>query len=122
MMMTGSLNDTYQTCRGMDSSMAISLLSQQGATWAIGEMVSTTYNHVAGPNTRTCAGMDASMMGSMSMANMPVQLPPSSYHPGGANVLLGDGSVRFIKDSIDLGVWRALGTCAGGEVVSADAF
>ena len=52
-----------------------------------------------------------------SMANMAVDLPPSSYHPGGVNVLLGDGSVRFIKDSIALSVWRALSTRNGGEIV-----
>jgi prepilin-type N-terminal cleavage/methylation domain-containing protein/prepilin-type processing-associated H-X9-DG protein len=120
MSVTGSLDDTYRACRGMADSMAMPLLSQQGATWSMGEMVSTTYNHVAPPNNRTCAGMDATMMGSMSMAGMPVQIPPSSYHPGGANLLLGDGSVRFIKDSIDLRVWRALGTRNGGEVVSGD--
>jgi prepilin-type N-terminal cleavage/methylation domain-containing protein/prepilin-type processing-associated H-X9-DG protein len=45
-----------------------------------------------------------------------------SYHPGGVNVLLGDGSVRLVKDSIAGVAWRALGTLAGGEVVSADAF
>jgi prepilin-type processing-associated H-X9-DG protein len=44
-----------------------------------------------------------------------------SYHPGGVNILLGDGSVRFIKSTIDGTLWRALGTVAGGEVISADA-
>ena len=41
------------------------------------------------------------MMGA-SMANMAVQLPPSSAHPGGVNIAFGDGSVRFIKDSVSL--------------------
>ena len=45
-----------------------------------------------------------------------------SYHPGGVNALLADGSVRFIKETIDGYTWRALGTVAGGEVISADAF
>jgi prepilin-type processing-associated H-X9-DG protein len=45
-----------------------------------------------------------------------------SYHPGGVNVLLGDGSVKFIKSTIDGMVWRGLGTVAGGEVISADAY
>ncbi|MFO0953226.1 MAG: DUF1559 domain-containing protein [Isosphaeraceae bacterium] len=44
-----------------------------------------------------------------------------SFHPGGVNTLLGDGSVRFIKDTINGRVWRGLGTVAGGEVLSADA-
>jgi prepilin-type N-terminal cleavage/methylation domain-containing protein/prepilin-type processing-associated H-X9-DG protein len=45
-----------------------------------------------------------------------------SYHPGGVNILLGDGSVRFIKSTIDGFVWRGLGTVAGGEVISGDAY
>ncbi len=45
-----------------------------------------------------------------------------SYHPGGVNALLGDGSVRFVKSTINGFTWRALGSVAGGEVVSADAF
>jgi prepilin-type N-terminal cleavage/methylation domain-containing protein/prepilin-type processing-associated H-X9-DG protein len=43
-----------------------------------------------------------------------------SYHPGGINVLLGDGSVRFIKDSINVVTLRGLVTLKGGEVISAD--
>ncbi|WP_337176807.1 DUF1559 domain-containing protein [Paludisphaera sp.] len=45
-----------------------------------------------------------------------------SRHPGGVNALLGDGSVRFIKDSISLVTWKALSSQAGGEVVSSDAY
>jgi prepilin-type N-terminal cleavage/methylation domain-containing protein/prepilin-type processing-associated H-X9-DG protein len=41
-----------------------------------------------------------------------------SYHPGAVNALLMDGSVRNIGNSIGLKVWRALGTRAGGEVVT----
>jgi prepilin-type processing-associated H-X9-DG protein len=46
----------------------------------------------------------------------------SSRHPGGVNVLFGDGSTRFIKDSIARETWWALGIKANGEVVSADAY
>ena len=45
-----------------------------------------------------------------------------SYHPGGANVLMGDGSVRFLKDTTNVVVLRSLVTSNGGEVISADAY
>lgn len=38
-----------------------------------------------------------------------------SYHPGGVHVLMGDGTVPFIHDSIDGSIWRSLGTIAGSE-------
>ena len=44
-----------------------------------------------------------------------------SRHPGGVNVSMADGSVRFVKDTVNLNAWRALGTKAGGEIISADA-
>ena len=45
-----------------------------------------------------------------------------SDHPGGVNCLLGDGSVKFDgKNTVAGPAWRALGTIAGGEVISADA-
>ena len=40
-----------------------------------------------------------------------------SYHPGGVNVLMADGSVRRISNDIQLAVWRALGTRRGREVI-----
>jgi type II secretory pathway pseudopilin PulG len=41
-----------------------------------------------------------------------------SFHPGGVQITLTDGSTRFVGNTIDLAIWRALGTRAGGEVVS----
>jgi prepilin-type N-terminal cleavage/methylation domain-containing protein/prepilin-type processing-associated H-X9-DG protein len=45
-----------------------------------------------------------------------------SYHPGGVNALLGDGSVRFVNQSVIGSVWRSLGSVAGGEIISATDF
>ncbi|WP_422930476.1 DUF1559 domain-containing protein [Singulisphaera sp. PoT] len=45
-----------------------------------------------------------------------------SFHPGGANILFGDGSVKFLKDSTNVVIIRSLVTPKGGEVISADAF
>ncbi|MFO0890228.1 MAG: DUF1559 domain-containing protein [Isosphaeraceae bacterium] len=47
---------------------------------------------------------------------------PTSNHPGGVNVGFMDGSVKFIRNNVDLPTWWALGTRNGGEVVSADAY
>ncbi len=45
-----------------------------------------------------------------------------SFHPGGGNFLLGDGSVKFIKNTINLAIYRGLGTKAGGEIIGADQY
>ena len=46
----------------------------------------------------------------------------ASNHPGGCNVLFADGSVRFVKDSINRMTWWGLGTKGNGEVISSDAY
>jgi prepilin-type processing-associated H-X9-DG protein len=43
-----------------------------------------------------------------------------SRHPGGLNTLHGDGSVRFVKDTIDPTVWIGINSISGGEVIGAD--
>jgi prepilin-type N-terminal cleavage/methylation domain-containing protein/prepilin-type processing-associated H-X9-DG protein len=113
-----SLNATYQACTSLNIMTAPPLTSYQGASWVMGEMCCTLYNHVSTPNTTSCAG--APFPG--NMANMAMQVPPSSNHPGGVNVLMGDGSVHFIKNTVNLQTWRALGTRNGGEVISSDSY
>jgi prepilin-type N-terminal cleavage/methylation domain-containing protein/prepilin-type processing-associated H-X9-DG protein len=80
-----------------------------GAPWLNGQHI---FLHVTPPNTRSCG----------FFAALRAVMPCSSRHPGGVNTVFGDGSVKFIKDSINLQTWRALGTRAGGEVVSADSY
>jgi prepilin-type N-terminal cleavage/methylation domain-containing protein/prepilin-type processing-associated H-X9-DG protein len=43
-----------------------------------------------------------------------------SFHSGGVNTLLMDGSVRFVRESITINVWRGMGSRAGGELFSID--
>jgi prepilin-type processing-associated H-X9-DG protein len=45
-----------------------------------------------------------------------------SFHPAGVNVLFGDGSVHFVKSTINGMTWRALGSVSGGELISADSY
>jgi prepilin-type N-terminal cleavage/methylation domain-containing protein/prepilin-type processing-associated H-X9-DG protein len=108
-----TLDATYQTCQGIDPNTATPLTSKQGYSWVMGEMCCTTYNHVSPPNSYTCAGLPFPG----SMANMAMDVPPSSWHGRGVNLLLCDGSVRFVSDTVSLETWRALGTRNGGETV-----
>ena len=109
---------TFQNCQALNPLTTPRLTKRQGMSWVMGEMCCTMYNHVSTPNGRTCAGTGFSG----NMANMPMQVPPSSRHPGGVTTLLGDGSVKFVKNGIALPVWRGLGTRSGGEVIPGDAF
>jgi prepilin-type processing-associated H-X9-DG protein len=81
------------------------------------------YRHVFSPNHWACSEYFDPIdhvYGIRSGADTRMVNPPTSYHPGGVNLLFLDGSVRFVKESIDRASWRALGTRSGGEVVSAD--
>jgi prepilin-type N-terminal cleavage/methylation domain-containing protein/prepilin-type processing-associated H-X9-DG protein len=109
-----TLDGSFTTCTGLNPVTATPLTSKQGYSWVMGEMCCTTYNHVTGPNTTTCAG--TGFPGNMS--NMAMVVPPSSYHTGGVNAAFGDGSIRYVPNSISLVNWRAMGTRNGGEVVS----
>src|SRR5262249_35865667 len=45
-----------------------------------------------------------------------------SKHPGGANSLMADGHVRYVKDTVNVLVWQGLGSRNGSEVISGDAY
>jgi prepilin-type processing-associated H-X9-DG protein/prepilin-type N-terminal cleavage/methylation domain-containing protein len=88
--------------------------------WPYSWYISTLYNHVAPPNWRGWdCGVGSSIMDVPSEHGI---VSARSEHPGGANVLFADGSVKFVKDSVSVEAWRAIGSRAGGEVVSADSF
>jgi prepilin-type N-terminal cleavage/methylation domain-containing protein/prepilin-type processing-associated H-X9-DG protein len=94
-----------------------------GTRWAMGSMGWSLFSTIMPPNARSpktwgscrldCAncGVDGSQM-----------VNASSYHSGGANCVMGDGSVRFVKDSTRMPIWWALGTKGNGETVSASDF
>jgi prepilin-type N-terminal cleavage/methylation domain-containing protein/prepilin-type processing-associated H-X9-DG protein len=84
-----------------------------GANWASGQPACTRYCHIMPPNTWTCRAPGTLLQ----MSHV-----ASSRHPGIVNVLMCDGSVKAIKNSVNLDTWWALGTRAGGEVISSDSY
>jgi prepilin-type N-terminal cleavage/methylation domain-containing protein len=106
----------YDQCASLNPQTATPLTSKQGYSWVMGEMCCTTYNHMATPNTTTCAS--TGFKGGMQ--NMAMVVPPSSMHTGGVSVLLADGSLRFVPNNISLPTWRALGSRNGGDLLGPD--
>lgn len=105
-----TIDDAVTQCRAIDiTNLANQFPLFMGAPWVNGQHV---FQHVMPPNSRSCGFFTA----------LRAVMPPSSRHSGGVNLLLADGSVRFVKDSISLPAWRGLGTITGGEVISADSF
>lgn len=93
---------------------SMTVLAYRGQQYYRGQQFVSTYSHTVPPNYRGFDCMDSTWgVG---------HLAARSYHSGGVNLVMADGSVRFVKDSVSMPTWRALGTKAGGEIVSADAF
>jgi prepilin-type N-terminal cleavage/methylation domain-containing protein/prepilin-type processing-associated H-X9-DG protein len=103
-------DDAVRICREVNwRDLTKQGFSDVGAPWLYGYHSTTAYYHVGGPNTRSCM-----------FPPLRIATTANSDHPGGVNVLLGDGSVRFTKDSIAIAAWRAMGSRNLGEVLSAD--
>jgi prepilin-type N-terminal cleavage/methylation domain-containing protein/prepilin-type processing-associated H-X9-DG protein len=105
-------DQAYQQC------LAVNILdltkqgnSNAGAPWTQSGHTQTQYWHGSPPNARSCM-----------FPPLRVSTTANSRHPGGVNLCMGDGSVRFIKSAINLPTWRAIGSRNGGEVVSSDSY
>ena len=92
---------------------------QRGDSWATGGMAMTLFNTVVTPNGSNDTWAYCGSNNSGTMANFSNS---DSYHPGGVNVLMADGHVSLIKNSINPNIWWALGTVNGGEVISGDSY
>jgi prepilin-type N-terminal cleavage/methylation domain-containing protein/prepilin-type processing-associated H-X9-DG protein len=99
--------------------------------WVNGIIVQTGMSMVFTPNTQVTmtnggqtfdVNFTSDILGTTFTQMTYVAITSRSYHPGGVNILLMDGSCRFIKNSIALPSWRALGTRAGSEVISSDSY
>jgi prepilin-type N-terminal cleavage/methylation domain-containing protein len=92
--------------------------------WVDGKVHETGFTTVFAPNTRVMMSsggvdydVDVVLATESNVGDTYAAVTARSFHMGGVNVQLMDGSVRFVTNSIDLATWRALGTRAGGEVV-----
>ncbi|WP_165232552.1 DUF1559 domain-containing protein [Aquisphaera insulae] len=116
-------------------------LSVGHADWANGSVLHSGVTTAWGPNTKVIppagggrgsggsnassfTGVDLDLMGIPEAAGGPTYgaITSRSYHPGGVNLLLGDGSVRFVKETIVGTIWRSLGTVSSGDFLSGDAY
>jgi prepilin-type N-terminal cleavage/methylation domain-containing protein/prepilin-type processing-associated H-X9-DG protein len=108
-------NPYYTSCKGANLSTG-SLAGGGiafGEYWWDGHPENGMFNCLMTPNSWNCDDGNVNGVGATTS---------SSRHSGGSNVLLCDGSVRFVKDSITPTIWWALGSRAGNEVVSANSY
>ncbi len=99
--------------------------------WGDGKCKQTGFTTTFTPNTLVSFTLSDGSIGDMDYVNQNegavaagsatpysyAAVTARSYHPGGVNVTLMDGSVRMINDDVYLGVWQSLSTRAGGEIV-----
>jgi len=102
-------------------------------TFSLGEVTAVTRSQSAvwytstGATNGTCLPMNWTLQRCMrdptyANANSWTGRGFSSFHSGGANFGMADGSVRFVKQSVDQRTYNALGSRRGGEVISSDAY
>lgn len=100
------------------------LQSDRGQFWSVGCDGYTMFNTVVQPASNeikwSACRFSCQDCGRNSSAHSNI-VNASSFHSGGANALLGDGSVKFVKSSVAATVWWAMGTKAGSEILGAEA-
>ncbi len=114
-----TFNALVNVCKNLDfdSLTRGNFYNHRGSSWSGHTMGNVLYTHalpINGPSCWQQGGMAPNYVGDAVSAG--------SNHPGGANVLFLGGHVQFVKESVALSVWRALGTRSGGEVVSANSY
>jgi prepilin-type N-terminal cleavage/methylation domain-containing protein/prepilin-type processing-associated H-X9-DG protein len=118
---TGVLND-LQTCTGwFNSKTNAAGYQDKGLRWSNGSPGLTIFNTIVPPNSQQYpwSGCRYSCACGVDYADY---VNASSNHPGGCNVAFCDGSVKFIKSSIAMNTWWALGTKDNGDIVSSDSY
>jgi prepilin-type N-terminal cleavage/methylation domain-containing protein/prepilin-type processing-associated H-X9-DG protein len=103
-------DQAYAICQTVNTQDLSLQCFSAGGEWLGDDNTGTAYTHVVPPNTTNCCWL----------ANLTFSVTASSYHPGGVNLLLCDGSGRFVSNSIGLTTWRAVGTRQGGEILGSD--
>ncbi len=109
-----------QQCKSLPSTQGSSYSFPCGWVWCVAHpfrLENNGYNHVGAPNSMACHASNKDGWGGLD----PI-FPPSSNHSGGVNVVFTDGSVKFIKDSVALSTWWALGTRGSNEVIDASSY
>jgi prepilin-type processing-associated H-X9-DG protein len=111
-------NQAIQACSAAWNSGTATLSFERGEDWAHGAMAYTLFNTIATPNANSSNWSNCST----ATASVSTLVNLDSYHAGGVNACMSDGSVKFIKNSINQSTWWSLGTRANGEVISADQY
>jgi prepilin-type processing-associated H-X9-DG protein len=99
------------------------IADHRGWRWADGTTGFTLFNTILTPNDSQFK-FGGCRFGCGAGCNMDAGFVygASSNHSGGVNVCFADGSVKFVKDSINRMTWWGLGTRDGGEVISSDSY
>ena len=111
----------YEACMNVVPQTGLSNQgSQSGQNWVWGNYNTTRYNHIMLPNDKSCvraSGTIDETSGWSVVNNGGGATTASSWHPGGVNVAMADGSVKFVEEHIDIVIWQGLGSIADGEVI-----